>query len=639
MKKVLFLLFTCLLLVSMVLPACKGPVDGLEKTIKIGVIGPMQYIQGKHNWIGAEMAAEEINAAGGIKVGNDSYQIVLIQSDSNEINSITDAATAMEKLILVDKADFIMGGFRTEAITPMIEVAMDNKKVFLVCGCSALQIMTPVSLDYDRYKYLFRVTPFASTYLVDNMMMSLSMAGAVIKEETGITRPLRVAICAEGAQWADSMTQILKNFVPAKLNMEVSGVWRPSPTATELSAEMTAMEAANTDIIAPVISGPLGVPYGRTLGELKVPAASVGINVESQAAPGYMQNTNKLGMYDTSLSSYAKGVSITPLTVPFFDKFVERTGEEPAYNAGTYDAIYILKSALEKTGSLDSDAVVSALEKTDQPGTVAAKFVFTGADAKLNNPHDVMYGPGFSTGIATQWQPDANGEGQYVAVWPNPAYASANTAAGYSADWGAVNYPGIVKWKITPPLLDKIKAEVASAPAAPSTPATPAAPAQEPAAPPAGGALPFEASTYANTQYGFSIQYPKEWVPNPSIITVPTIHMAAFSVEGFVPGVVCMVYDKPDAITKDWVVSAFKSTGNINPKVLSDITEITLSDGSPAYQYTAGYISATGYEVKSYVVDAIKGDKVIRVNCYTVDAFAPYDETLQGAVAKSLTLQ
>ena len=463
MKKVLFLLFSCLLLVAIVLPACKGggPAPA-GNTIKVGVIGPMQYLQGKHMWIGAGMARDEINANGGIKVGDTTYQIQLIQSDSNEINSITDATAAMEKLITVDKADFVMGGFRTEAVTPMIEVAMDNHMIFLGCGSATLSLNTPVSLDYNRYKYWFRVTPFASTYLVDNMMMELAMAGAIIKEETGIARPLRVAVCSEGAQWADSMTQIIKNFVPSKLKMEVSGVWRPSPTATELTAEMTAMEAANTDIIASVISGPLGIPYGRSLGELKVPSASVGINVESQAVPGYMQNTNKLGMYDTSLSSFAKDVVETPLTVPFFTEFEKRAGEAPAYNAGTYDAMYLLKSALERAGTLESDAVVTALEKTDQPGTVAVRFMFTGQDAKLHNPHDVPYGPGFVTGIATQWQPAANGEGECVAVWPNPAYAAAYTAAGYSPDWGTVDYPGIVKWKITPPLKEKLDKEAAA---------------------------------------------------------------------------------------------------------------------------------------------------------------------------------
>jgi branched-chain amino acid transport system substrate-binding protein len=631
-KKVLFLLFTCLLLVALVVPACQpGGKPPAGDVIKVGVIGPMQYLQGRHNWIGAEIARDEINAAGGIKVGDKAYQIQLIQSDSNEINSITDATAAMEKLITVDKADFVMGGFRTEAVTPMIEVAMDNHEIFLGCGSATLALNTPVGLDYDRYKYWFRVTPFASTYLVDNMMMEIAMAGAIIKEDTGINRKLRLAICSENAQWADSMTQIIKNFTTAKLGMELSGVWRPSPTATELTAEMTAMQAANTDIIASVISGPLGIPYGRSLGELKVPSASVGINVESQADPGYWQNTNQLGNYDTSLSSYAKGVVETPLTVPFFNEFEKRANEAPAYNAGTYDAMYVLKAALERAGTLDSDAVVPELEKTDMPGTVAVRFMFTGMDAPLHNPHDVTYGPGFSTGIATQWQ-----DGQLLAVWPNPAYTNAYTAAGYSADWGTVNYPGIVKWQVPPALFDKLKAEAATQPAAP--PAAPPA-GEQPAAPPAAGATSFTAATYTNDEYGFSIQYPSDWVERPELLTAAGIHLAAFGVSGFVPGVVLYAFDADAPESKDWIKASFAKTGNTMPKVTSDIKEETLADGTKAYTYKASYISSTGYEIVSYCLDADRGDKRIRVNVFTIDAFAPYDEALASEIAHTLTFK
>ena len=37
------------------------------RTIKIGVIGPMNFVQGKGHWNGATMAAEEINAKGGVQ--------------------------------------------------------------------------------------------------------------------------------------------------------------------------------------------------------------------------------------------------------------------------------------------------------------------------------------------------------------------------------------------------------------------------------------------------------------------------------------------------------------------------------------------------------------------------------------------
>ena len=453
MKKVLFLLFTCLLLIALVIPACKGGGPPAGKTIKIGVIGPMEYKPGTHHWAGAVMARDEINAAGGVKVGADTYTIELIKADSNEINSITDATAAMEKLISVDKADFVMGGFRTEAVFPMQEVAMDNKKIFLNCGAAALALHTPVKTDYDRYKYYFRCTPFCSTYLASNTVMETGMAGAIMKEDTGINRPLRVAICAEGAQWADAMVQIMKSWVPSKLGMEVSGVWRPSPTATELTAEMTAIEAAKTDIICPIMGGPLGIPYARAWGELKVPAASVGINVEAQQYP-FWEATKGFGNYETSLNFYSENMQSSVKTKPFVDAFVAKYGEVPTYTAGIYDAIYVLTAAITRAGTLDSDAVVTELEKTDFMST-QGRFVFTGIDAPLNDPHDVTYGPGYTTGIATQWQ-----DGKLLAVWPNAAYATDDA-------WKAVNYPGVAKWKTPPVVFDKLKAEAATQPAAP----------------------------------------------------------------------------------------------------------------------------------------------------------------------------
>jgi len=39
----------------------------LGRTIKIGVIGPMNFVQGKSHWNGAVMAAEEINAKGAFR--------------------------------------------------------------------------------------------------------------------------------------------------------------------------------------------------------------------------------------------------------------------------------------------------------------------------------------------------------------------------------------------------------------------------------------------------------------------------------------------------------------------------------------------------------------------------------------------
>ncbi len=106
------------------------------RTIKIGVIGPMNFVQGKGHWNGAIMAAEEINAKGGVQVGKEKMKIELVKADSNEFINVTDATNAMERLMTQDKVDFVVGGFRTEAVLPMQDIAMDYKKIFIGCGAA-----------------------------------------------------------------------------------------------------------------------------------------------------------------------------------------------------------------------------------------------------------------------------------------------------------------------------------------------------------------------------------------------------------------------------------------------------------------------------------------------------------------------
>ncbi len=449
-RKIVFSSVACLLLISLMLAACGGPKEEAQ-TIKVGVIGPMTYMEGEQHWWGAEIGRDTVNDAGGVTIGEEQYLIELVKADSNEMLSPTDAASAMERLITVDQVDFVVGGFRTEGVFPMQEVAMDHQMIFLGCGAATLALNTIVGTDYDRYKYWFRLTPMCSTFLVYNTLMEAGMAGRIIKEQTGIQRPLKVAICAEGAEWADGMVGVMKGLVPVRLGMEVVGVWRPSPTATELTAEMTAIEASGADIILTIISGPLGIPYAKSWGELEVPAASIGINVESQKE-GFWEATGGFGNYETSLATYCEGTVQTDKTVPFIEAFKAKSGQLPTYTAGTGDAIIILAEAIERAGTLDSDAVVVELEKTDFIST-AGRTVFTGLeDAPLKNPHDLAYGPGYATGIAIQWQ-----DGVQECIWPN--LTKDDWAP--TDDWLGLSYEGTVTWQAPPRLIERLKAEAA----------------------------------------------------------------------------------------------------------------------------------------------------------------------------------
>src|SRR5450759_2859313 len=170
----------------MFLFAVLSGVTAFGQEIKIGVIGPMKFVQGIGHWNGAVMAADEINAKGGVKVGNKTMQIKLIKADSNEFLNVTDATNAMERLITKDKVNFVVGGFRTEAVLAMQDIAMDYKKIFIGCGAASKILCDRVGENYSRYKYWFRGTPFNEYYLVATSFAHLGVAGAAIKNELNV---------------------------------------------------------------------------------------------------------------------------------------------------------------------------------------------------------------------------------------------------------------------------------------------------------------------------------------------------------------------------------------------------------------------------------------------------------------------
>lgn len=393
--------------------------------IKIGIAGPMAFVQGQHHWWGAELARDEINAQGGVLVGNTRRPIKLVKIDTNEILNVPDAASAVERAITRDKVDFLIGGFRTEAVFAMQDVAMEYKKIFMGCGAAHPELCTRVTKDYNKYKYWFRVSPLNSIFLGKVDFLLLAMVAKVMGQELGV-KP-KVALIAEKAVWADPIVAAAKANLP-KMGMEIAGEWRPSAVATDVTAELSAINASGANIIFTTFSGPVGIPYAKKWGELKIPAASVGINVEAQKK-GFWEATAGLGNYEMTMNTWSR-VEMTPRTIAFYDAFVKKAGEFPAYTAATYDAIYILAQAIEKGATLDADKLVSIMETTEYVGT-SGRGVFT-------KDHDVPFGPKNYTGIGTQWQ-----NGALNCVWPD--------------GWEGVLYKGTTKYIIPPWVVEKYK--------------------------------------------------------------------------------------------------------------------------------------------------------------------------------------
>jgi branched-chain amino acid transport system substrate-binding protein len=410
-------------------------------TIKIGVIGPMNFVQGKSHWSGATMAAEEVNAQGGIQVGQKKMKIELVQADSNEFMNVTDATNAMERLMTKDKVDFVVGGFRSEAVLAMQDIAMEHKKIFIGCGAAHPELCDRVAKDYDTYKYWFRGAPFNSAFLGKTSFLHLGFVGAILKTSLNIEK-VKVAVVAEKAMWADPLVQAAEGAIP-KMGMEMAGVWRPSAVATDVTAELSAIQRSEAHMIFTIFSSSVGIPFARQAGELKIPAVQVGINVEAQK-DGFWQATQGMADYVFTMNTYCQGVEYNELTKPFVEGYVKRFGETPVYNADTYGAIvHTLKRAIEKTGTLDADKLVAFME-TDahmSPGGMVDYL----KDPQGRPLHELKWGPGYLTSLGIQWQ-----DGKQKGVWPPAKWK-------LTPESPEVTYTGIVPYKIPPWVIEKYK--------------------------------------------------------------------------------------------------------------------------------------------------------------------------------------
>jgi len=428
-----------ILLVACLVLAVGMPANAAD-VIKIGVIGPMKFVQGKGHWNGAIMAQEEINAKGGIQVGREKMKIEVIKLDSNEFLSMTDATNAMELAITRHKADILVGGFRTEAVLAMQDIAMDYKKIFIGCGAAHPELCTRVAKEYGRYKYFFRGTPFNSMYLVKVCFIHLATVGGIMKKALGIPK-IKVAIVGEKAVWVEPMVAVTEKTLP-KLGMELAGIWRPSAVATDATAELSAVQRTGAHIVFTIFSSSVGITFARQAGELKIPAAMVGINVEAQK-DGFWDATQGMGNYVMTMNTYARGVESNELTKPFVTKYIEKFGEVPTYTADTYTAIvHGLAPTIEQAGTLDADKLVAILENREY--MVPAGKVKYSKDAQGRHLHDLTWGPGYLTSLGVQWQ-----DGELKGVWPNRWKAAKGAPE--------ITYKGIVPYKIAPWIIKEYK--------------------------------------------------------------------------------------------------------------------------------------------------------------------------------------
>lgn len=457
LKRIVFLIIGTLLVLGLVLPGCGGPGGGFENWITIGVIGPMANIQGRDHWAGALMAQDEINDAGGVTIGETVYGIALEKIDSNEIVDTTGVTGQTRLQAKIDSLDFVVGGFRTEAVIVYREVAMEAGVIFIDDGAATAALQFSVFADYPAYKYWFKGTPYNEVYLVTSCLKMTGGALAQIKAGLGNPpTPLKIEVLAEDAAWSLPMVPYVQGWCIG-YGYNYTGLTKVASNANDISAQLQAIAADDPQIVFTILSGPPGKAYGAQQATYLPNVFSIGINVESQDIDYHADTGAK---YHITLDTWAEDVALTSKTLTFFEDFVSTYGRYPTYCAATYDTIKALVEAVLDVGIVTDDVItwfedvanaytgtasttgyytdvttfnatlgylsfdqamvlyphLPAFFGTSEPELEAywltyalgingsGKAGFTTSHGFL--PHDTVYGPGWQTGQGVQWQPD-----------------------------------------------------------------------------------------------------------------------------------------------------------------------------------------------------------------------------------------
>jgi branched-chain amino acid transport system substrate-binding protein len=370
-------------------------------TIKIGVIAEAQAVSGSSIPQGAQLAADEINAAGGVN----GKKIEIVSYDNH--SSAAESVRAFQRAANEDHVNAVIASYISEVVLALEPWTGRLKTVMVTPGAASDVITQNIAKDYDNLKYTFH-----------GYLTSTSIADSVCAPAkdllVGQLHMKTAVVMSEDAAWTTPLDAEYVKCLP-QIGLQVLDHIRVSPDTTDFTPIFNKIEGEKPDVIITGISH-VGVQPTVQWKQQEVPIPMFGISSQATNS-SFWNDTN--GAVEGVLYQAVSGpdVAVTPKTLPFVNAFKAKYGNFPSYCGYTaYDEVYYLADAFKRAGSTDPDKLVDALEKTDYLGTIG-RIQFKGKDSP--NPHALKVGPETITGLMLQWQ-----DGKQVNLWP------ANVASG-----------------------------------------------------------------------------------------------------------------------------------------------------------------------------------------------------------------
>ncbi|WP_417729194.1 ABC transporter substrate-binding protein [Roseovarius sp.] len=379
-----------------------GMVMAEEKTLDIGVTDALTggaAVYGLPQSNAVQMAVEEINAAGGVKVGEDTYMLNVIAYDDKA--NPTEATNAVRKLIDRDGVKFILGFCCSGATGAVASFIANEDAVMLVGNAAERSITTKEIANLTRTRPPADYTGAAAgTFVAQKGHKKVAVLGAL---DVGFY-----------ASYVDAFEAELKKAGGEIVTRESFGL-----KDRDMSPQLTKIREMQPDAILVVgYVEPAAFIYRQAV-ELGIDVPRYGFTSGSEEQFLRVATSEQMeGVWDlrptelTLLSASENGVA-------YHANYTEKFGIAPSPSSPyAYDQTYALKHALEAAGTIeDTAAVAAALRDMPIPAEVVMQYL--PVDDKMFDAN----GQAYTSNGAFQWQ-----GGNWVFVQDLPSDAAAYSA-------------------------------------------------------------------------------------------------------------------------------------------------------------------------------------------------------------------
>ena len=356
---------------------------GDGNVITLGMIGPLTgsvAVYGTHIANGVDLAVEEINAAGGVTLSDGTYQLAVERKDDQ--GDTTECVNAMNALI--SEGIQLVVGSATSGCTSAITSIANSEGVVLITPSGTADSLT------TQMDYVFR------TCFRDSFQGQLAAQYAADKGYTKV-----------GIVSADTSSSGLRDaFVSACADKGIDIVAEESvATMTEVdyTNQFNQMVAAGAELVfTPFyydVMGPYLIPQARSVGFDGILLGGDGVdNTETTIPDGADLSAYNNVMF---INHYSTELATSDVSAKFVESYEAKYGESPNnFDALAYDAVYVLKDAMESCGAADAASVQAALADTSKVYDVSTgsfSFDDTGTPVKSGVLMGYSYDPSTDT--------------------------------------------------------------------------------------------------------------------------------------------------------------------------------------------------------------------------------------------------